>query len=160
MKTGYLMPEKPGRFSGTYKTTDPHRVGRFFAEARVTGGRTIWSGGGPMWASAPTNCGKKCGRAGDREGRPYGGLQAVRCKPGWRGEGTPPYGGNVGADAPVRLVRRGKSLSAAMKTNIPRRLGRRGMLVYHFFMTQTVTAPLGYIVIRDRFPFMVVFREI
>ncbi len=133
-----LMPEKPGRFSGTYKTTDPHRVGRFFAEARVTGGRTIWSGGGPMWASAPTNCGKKCGRAGDREGRPYGGLQAVRCKPGWRG----------------------KSLSAAMNTNIPRRLGRRGMLVYHFFMTQTVTAPLGYIVIRDRFPFMVVFREI
>ena len=98
--------------------------------------------------------------AGDREGRPYGGLQAVRCKPRWRGEGTPPYGGNVGADAPVRLVRRGKSLSAAMKTNIPRRLGRRGMLVYHFFMTQTVTAPLGYIVIRDRFPFMVVFREI
>lgn len=84
----------------------------------------------------------------------------MRCKPGWRGEGTPPYGGNVGADAPVRPVRRGKSLSAAMKTNIPRRLGRRGMLVYHFFMTQTVTAPLGYIVIRDRFPFMVVFREI
>ena len=32
---------------------------------------------GPMWASAPT---KRVVGAGDRKGRPYGGLQEVRCR--------------------------------------------------------------------------------
>ena len=46
--------------------------------------------GGPMWASAPTEAQQEVQWAGDRKGRPYGGLQGVPC--GRADRGVRPYG--------------------------------------------------------------------